>query len=147
MKQVKQDWQEQINFFQEVIKNQHYCPWYEQFKKANKKLAKTNKQKFINKSIEQFNTISNNVAFIVQLMDNIDTASIEIVLEKTKTDEFIKKLNDWLGKVDNNLNIKTEAHKDKMALKKERETQKKTQIKKAKKDLRDLVLKKRCFFW
>ena len=149
MKQVKQDKQEHINFFQEVIKNQHYCPWYKQFKKANKKLAKTNIQKFINKSIEQFNTISDNVVFIVSPMDDIDTTSIEIVLEKTKTDEFIKKLNDWLGKVDNNLAIKTEAHKDKIKIKQKREkqAQKKAQMKKAKKDLRDLVLKKRYFFW
>ena len=146
MKQVKQDQQEKIKFFQEVIKNQHYCPWYKQFKKVNKKQAK-NKKQFINNSIKQFNTISNNAVFIVSPIDNIDTTSIEIVLEKTKTDEFIKNLNDWLKKVDNNLAVKTEAHKDKIKQKKEKQAQKKAQVKKAKKDLKDLFLKKRYFFW
>ena len=150
MKQVNKNKQQKIDFFQGVIKNKHYCPWYNQFKDEdkNKELIKNNNTKqFINNSIEQFNTISNNAAFIVQPIDNIDTASIEITLEKTKTDEFIKKLNDWLGKVDNNLAIKTEAHKDKIKQKREKQAQKKAQRKKAKKDLKDLFLKKRCFFW
>lgn len=146
MKQIKQDQQERNKFFLEVIKNQHYCPWYKQFKKVNKKQAK-NKKQFINNSIKQFNTISNNAAFIVQPIDNIDTASIEITLEKTKTDEFIKKLNDWLKKVDNNLVVKTEAHKDKINKKKQKEAEKKKQRDNAKKELKDLFLKKRYFFW
>lgn len=150
MKQVDKNKQQKIDFFQEVIKNKHYCPWYNQFKDEdkNKELIKNNNIKqFINNSIKQFNTISDNAAFIVSPIDDIDTISIEITLEKTKTDEFIKKLNDWLEEVDNNLVIKTEAHKDKITRKKEKEAQKKAQMKKAKKDLRDLVLKKRYFFW
>lgn len=145
MKQVDKNKQQKIDFFQGVIKNKHYCPWYNQFKDEdkNKELIKNNNIKqFIDNSIKQFNAISNNAVFIVQPIDDIDTASIKITLEKTKTDEFIKKLNDWLEKIDNNLVVKTEAHKDKIKQKREKQAQRK----KAKKDLKDLFLKKRCFF-
>lgn len=155
MKQVEKNDKEKDNFFNQIINNQHYCPWHkkkidELESKHNKKYEDFSKEKQLsikNKACKYFKKESNNAVFIVSQSDDIDTASIEITLEKTKTDEFIKKLNNWLEKVDNNLAVKTEAHKDKITRKREKEAQKKAQMKKAKKDLRDLVLKKRYFFW
>lgn len=155
MKQVEKDDEEKEKFFNHIIRNQHYCPWHK--KKIDDLESKYNKKfddfsektqlRIKNKACKYFKLKYDDVAFIVQPIDDIDTTSIEIVLEKTKTDEFIKKLNSWLKKVDNNLTIKTEAHKDKIKQKKEKQAQKKAQIKKAKKDLKDLFLKKRRFFW